>query len=342
MKNEVDVVIFGLGPMGRLIAKGILRRKGMRIVGAVDVAKDLVGKDLGEILELSGELGVTVSDDAVSTISKLDPDIAVIATTSFLKDIIPQLEICAKSGVDVISTCEELTFPFYKYPQKSEEIDKMAIRNGVTILGTGINPGFLMDTLPILLTTVCERVDSIKVTRMMDSSKRRIPYQKKIGTGLTPEEFMKAMKEKRITGHVGLEESIAMISSSLGWKLDNIEKYPPEPIISSSDVVTPFKRIRAGEVAGLKSVADGLMDGKRVITLEFISHAEVREEYDSVIIEGEPRVEEKIINGVNGDVGTVNVLINMIPKVLDAEPGLVTMKDLPLPSAFTGDLRQYL
>ncbi|MCD6242136.1 hypothetical protein J7K06_00360 [Candidatus Bathyarchaeota archaeon] len=185
-------------------------------------------------------------------------------------------------------------------------------------------------------------MESIKVTRMMDSSKRRIPYQKKIGTGLSPEEFRRMIDEKKITGHVGLVESISMIAAALGWKLDEIKEFPPEPVIAEREIVTSYTTVKPGQVAGLKSVAHGIKNGKPVIVLEFISHAAVEEEYDSVVIEGVPRIEEKIAGGVHGDLGTVAVIVNMIPKVLNAKPGLVTMKDLPLPSAVTEDVRTYL
>jgi 4-hydroxy-tetrahydrodipicolinate reductase len=342
MENEIKVVMIGLGAIGRMIAKELLGRRGFTIVGAVDIAKDILGKDLGEVLELGRKVGVTVTDNLEELISKIKADIAIIATKSYLEDIYPQLVSCIKAGINVISTCEELSYPYYKYPELSAEIDALAKRYGVTVLGTGINPGYLMDTLPIVLTGACKNVESVKVTRMMDSSKRRIPYQRKIGTGLSPEEFRKMIDEKKITGHVGLVESIAMIAAALGWKLDEIKEFPPEPVIAEREIVTPYTTVKPGYVAGLKSVAHGIKDGKPVIILEFISHAAVEEEYDAVLIEGTPRIYEKIAGGVHGDIGTVAVVINMIPKVLNAEPGLVTMKDLPIPSAVTEDVRIYL
>ncbi len=339
--EELRVVCVGLGPIGRAIAKGLLEKKGIKIVGAVDVAPDLIGKDLGEVLELDKKLGVTVRDDLDKLLDEVKADIAVIATKSYLPDVYPQIESCVKHCVNVISTCEELSYPYYRYPELSAKIDKLAKDYGVTVLGTGINPGYLMDALPIMLTGACTKVDSIKVIRMMDSKKRRIPYQKKIGTGLSPEEFKKMIEEKKITGHVGLTESIAMIAAALGWKLDEIKEFPPEPVIADREVQA-YVTVKPGQVAGLKSVAHGIKDGKPVIVLEFVSHALVEEEHDTVIIEGTPRIEEKKIGGVHGDIGTVAVVINMIPKVMNAPPGLFTMKDLPIPSAVVEDMRIYL
>jgi len=340
--SEVRVVMVGLGPMGQAIAKGILEKKGFSIVGAVDVAPELAGKDLGEVLGLGRKLGVAVTSDLNKLLDEVKADVAVIATKSYLPDVYPQIEACVKHRVNVVSTCEELSYPYYKHPELSAKIDTLAKQYEVTVLGTGINPGYLMDALPIMLTGACTKVESVRVIRMMDSKKRRIPYQKKIGTGLSPKEFRKMIDEKKITGHVGLIESIAMIAAALGWKLDEIKEFPPEPVIADREVTTPYTTVKPGQVAGLKSVAHGIKDGKPVIVLEFASHALVEEEYDTIIIEGTPRIEEKKIGGVHGDIGTVAVVINMIPKVIKAAPGLVTMKDLPIPSAVVEDVRVYL
>ncbi|MEM3372442.1 MAG: hypothetical protein QXO55_07525 [Candidatus Korarchaeum sp.] len=340
--SEVRVVMVGLGPIGQAIAKGILKKRGFSIVGAVDVAPELVGKDLGEVLGLDGKLGVTVVPDLDKLLDEVRADVAVIATKSYLPDVYPQIEACVKHCVNVVSTCEELSYPYYRYPELSARIDSLAKQYGVTVLGTGINPGYLMDALPIMLTGACTEVESVRVIRMMDSKKRRIPYQRKIGTGLSPEEFRRMIEEKKITGHVGLTESIAMIAAALGWKLDEIKEFPPEPVIADREVTTTYTTVKPGQVAGLKSIAHGIKDGKPVIILEFISHALVEEEHDTVIIEGTPRIEEKKIGGVHGDIGTVAVVINMIPKVIKAAPGLVTMKDLPIPSAVVEDVRVYL
>jgi 4-hydroxy-tetrahydrodipicolinate reductase len=342
MESEIKVLLLGLGPMGKLIASSIVDKKGFKVVGAVDIAKELAGRDLGQVLEKKKNIGVVVSDDLRGLISKTNADIAVVMTRSHLKEVFPQVSSLVKAGINVISTCEELSYPYNKYPEMSSELDQLAKKHHVTVLGTGINPGYLMDTLPIVLTGPCETVKTIKVVRMMNSSKRRIPYQKKIGTGLTREEFRKMIDDKKITGHVGLVESISMIASALGWKLDEVKEFPPEPVIAEKEKKTSYTTIKPGQVAGLKSIAHGIRKGVSIIVLEFISNAIVDEEYDSVVIEGRPNVHEKIVGGVHGDVGTVSMIVNMIPKVINAAPGLVTMKDLPIPSAVIEDARTYV
>ena len=203
----------------------------------------------------------------------------------------------------------------------------------MSVVGTGINPGYLMDTLPLILTAPCLKVDAVKVKRMMDSSKRRIPFQKKVGTGMTQAEFREKIESGVITGHVGLLESINMIASGLGWELDEAVEFPPEGVISDHEVETGLGTVKPGDVLGLSSVAIAKRQGKPVITLEFIANAEVDEEYDEIIIEGVPNIHEEIIGGVHGDIGTVAVTINTIPRAIQASAGVQVMKDLPPPLA---------
>jgi 4-hydroxy-tetrahydrodipicolinate reductase len=323
---EIRVVLFGIGAMGGEIAKVIGRRKNLKIVGAIDIAEDKVGKDLGGLLGVGK--GVSVTDP--KSLPQLDGDIVVHATTSSLKQAHPQIAKCVTAGLNVVSTCEELSYPYRKYPEIAKEMDTQAKIQGVTVLGTGINPGFLMDTLPIVLTAPCQVVSKIRVTRMMDAAKRRVPFQKKIGVGLAKEEFERLMREKIITGHVGLYESIAMIADAVGWELDAIRESIPEPVIAKKEV-RAYKVVKAGQVAGLRSVACGIKDGERVI-LEFISYAGA-DEYDAISIDGVPNIRVRIEGGVHGDIGTVAMVVNSIPKVVDAKPGLITMRDIPPPSA---------
>ena len=340
--DEVRVVLYGVGAVGSLIAKSILEKKGVKIVGAIDVAKEKVGKDLGKVLGLNRKIGIKVSSDVDAVLSKTKPDIAIHATSSYLKDTYPQIASIVKHGVNVISTCEELSYPHYSEPKIAKELDKLAKKHDVTVLGTGINPGFLMDTLVITLTAACQKIEKIEVVRVMDAAKRRLPFQKKIGAGLTVEDFKQKIERGEITGHVGLEQSIAMIADALAWKLDKIKTEPVEPVIAKEPVKSDFIRVEAGKVAGLKQMARGFMENKEVIVLDFQAYIGAKEEYDAITITGVPTIKQKIQPCVHGDIGTVAIIINCIPKVLKAPAGLLTMKDLPVPSAATEDLRKYI
>ncbi len=315
--------------MGCKVAEALSKKKSFAIVGAIDIDPELVGKDLGMILEDQKPLGVLIQDNPSQVFKSIQADAAVVTTTSHLKEIFPQIHQCIQAGLHVISTCEELSYPLRREPELTMEIDRLAKERGVTVVGTGINPGYLMDTLPLVLTAPCLDVHAIKVVRMMDSSKRRIPFQKKIGTGLSLEEFRDKIDSHLITGHVGLLESIHMIADGLGWSLDEAVELPPEPVLAEREVETGLGKVKPGYAIGLVSVAYAVRGNRKIITLEFNAHAGVVEEYDEILIEGVPNLKERIIGGVNGDIGTVAVTINTIPKAIDSKPGLVLMKDLP-------------
>jgi 4-hydroxy-tetrahydrodipicolinate reductase len=341
MRN-IKVILFGVGAVGSMIAKFLLSKEGVELVGAVDIDKNKVGKDLGDVLGLERKLGIKVSADVESLLSKAKADIAVHTTSSYLKETFPQITSLVKHGVKVISTCEELSYPYHSEPKLAKDLDALAKKRKTTVLGTGINPGFLMDTLIITLTAPCEKIDRIHAVRVMNAATRRVPFQKKIGAGLTAEEFRRKIKNKEITGHVGLEQSIAMIADALGWELDQIIVESVEPVIAQKPVESKDIKVKAGHAAGLRQKAKGVMKDKDVITLDFQAYIGAEEEYDAITIEGVPNVKQKIQPCVHGDIGTIAMIVNSIPKVLKAPPGLFTMKDLPVPSAALVDVRRYV
>jgi len=340
--EKIKAISYGVGVVGGYIAKFLLEKEGINIVGAIDVAKDKVGKDLGEVLGLERNIGVKISDDLDSALSKSTADIAIHATSSFLKDTYPQIASILEHGVNVVSTCEELSYPYVSEPKLAEKLDAIAKKHQVTVLGTGINPGFLMDTLVITLTAPCERIDKIEVIRIMNAATRRLPFQKKIGAGLTTQEFQQKIQKKQITGHVGLEQSIAMIAGALAWKLDDIIIESVEPVITKRLVESKDIRVDAGKVAGLRQKAKGIMRNRETIVLDFQAYIGAEEEYDAIRIKGVPNIEQKIHPCVHGDIGTVAMIVNAIPKVINAPPGLLTMKDLPVPSATPENMRKYV
>ena len=342
LMEKIKVISYGMGAVGGLIAKFLLEKEGVEIVGVVDVAKDKVGKDLGEVLGLKQKVGIKISENLESVLKKTKADIAIHTTSSFLKDTGPQIASILKQGVNVISTCEELSYPYVSEPKLAEELDTLAKKHDATVLGTGINPGFLMDTLVITLTSACEKIERIEVTRVMNAGTRRLPFQKKVGAGLTVEEFQQKINEKQITGHVGLEQSISMIASALAWKLDEVLVQPVEPVITKKNVESKDIKVNAGKVAGLKQKAKAIMKNREVINLDFQAYIGAEEEYDSITIKGVPNINQKIQPCVHGDIGTVAVVVNAIPRVINAPAGLFTMKDMPVPSATPEDIRRYI
>lgn len=340
--EAIKVALYGVGAVGSLIAKALLEKKGVKIVGAIDIAEDKVSRDLGEILGLGKKLGVRVHRTTEELFSSVKANLAIHATSSYLKDVYPQIASLIKSGANVISTCEELSYPYHSEPELAKKLDKLAKKYDVTVLGTGINPGFLMDTLVITLTAVCQKIEKIEAVRVMNAATRRLPFQKKIGAGLTVEEFKQKIESGQITGHVGLEQSIAMIADALAWKLEKIEAEPAKPVIAEKPVESKAIKVEAGKVAGLRQTAKGVMKGREVIVLDFQAYIGAEEEYDAITITGVPTVKQRIQPCIHGDTGTVAMVINAIPKVLNAPAGLLTMKDLPVPSAASEDMRKYL
>jgi 4-hydroxy-tetrahydrodipicolinate reductase len=235
---------------------------------------------------------------------------------------------CIDAGANVISTCEELTYPYRKEPQLSADIDKEARNKGVTVLATGVNPGFTMDTWPLFMTGVCQQVKKIKVVRVQDASPRRGPFQKKIGAGLTLKEFNELVAAGTLR-HVGLPESIAMIAGGLGWKLDKITE-SIEPVVARSRVETDSVMVRPGQAAGVRQVGKGIRAGDELISLEFEAYVGAPESYDAVYITGTPGLEAVIKGGTPGDIATAAITVNCVHRVMDAPPGLLTMKDVPI------------
>ena len=333
-KGPIRVVHYGLGPIGAAVVKQVAERRGFKIVGAVDIDPAKVGRDLGEVAGLGRPLRVKVSDDARKTIKSTKPDVVVLCTLSSLKRVLPQMEQILKLKVPIVSTTEELAYPTGANMKYAREIHAMAKKAKVAVLGTGVNPGFTMDALPITLTGVCERVDSIRVDRIQDARVRRLPFQQKIGAGLTREQFQKKVDDASVR-HVGLAESVSMIADAMGWKLDRVTD-EIHPKIATSTVSSEFLAVDEGYVCGLVQDGVGYRNGKAIITLHMEAYLGAPESYDQVEVVGSPNIKSKIAGGVHGDVATASITVNSIPKILQVAPGLHTMRDMPIPSYFGG------
>jgi len=333
-KGPIKVLHYGLGPIGAAVVKQVAERRGFRIVGAVDIDPMKVGRDLGDVAGLGRALRVRVSSDAKKTIKSTRPDVVVLCTVSSLKKVTPQIEDVLKLKVPIVSTTEELAYPTGANLKYARVIHAAAKKARVGVLGTGVNPGFTMDALPITLTAVCERVDSIRVDRIQDARIRRLPFQQKIGAGLTREQFQKKVDDASVR-HVGLAESVSMIAGAMGWKLDRITD-EIQPKIATSTVSSEFLAVDPGYVCGIVQDGIGYRDGQAVITLHMEAYLGAPESYDAVEIAGSPGIQSKIAGGVHGDVATASITVNSIPRILEVAPGLHTMRDMPLPSYYGG------
>lgn len=331
----IRIIQYGLGPIGLESARTILEKSGsgrLELVGAVDIDPSKVGRDLGELLGSSKPMGIVVTDDLDRLLADERPDVVLHTTSSFLAGVRDQLLACVRAGAHVISSTEELFFPFDRHPELAAELHQAAEDNGVVILGTGVNPGFAMDTLALMATGVCTDVSAIHVRRVVDAGKRRLPLQRKIGVGLEPAAF----EEKKKTGtfgHVGLRESLLFVADGLGWQLDRTEE-TLEPVIAQADMTTAHLSVKKGQVAGLAHHISGFVAGRAVLTLELNMYAGADDPVDAIHVEGTPPIDLVIHGGIFGDTATVGALTNAIPLVLRTRPGLRTMKDLPVPRVF--------
>ncbi len=326
--------MYGLGPIGASVARQLATRKGFQIVGAVDIDHAKVGLDLGEVIGLGKKMRIRITNDPVGAIKAGKPDVAVLCTSSSLKKVMPQIETALKKKVAVVSTTEELSYPVGKNRTLARKIDALAKKAKVAVVGTGVNPGFAMDALPITLTGICERVDAIRVDRVQDARSRRLPFQQKIGSGLNKEQFAQKVKDGSVR-HVGLAESVTMIADAMGWKLDKVTD-EIQPKIAERAVESDLIAVDPGYVCGIIQDGIGYVKGKPVITLHMEAYLGAPESYDAVTIDGHPRVTSKVSGGLHGDVATASITVNSIPKILRVTPGLRTMADMPVPSWFGG------
>jgi len=335
MSKPIRVVQFGVGPIGQECIRTILAKEAtglIKLVGAIDVDPEKAGKDVAEILGRSERSGISVRNDADAVLGDTSADVVLHTTSSFLDSVHQQLAQCVSRGMHIVSSTEELSYPFDRHPELSTELDGLAKQHGVAIVGTGVNPGYAMDSLALIATGVCSDVSELHVERVVDAGKRRLPLQKKVGAGMTIAEFAEQKKTGRF-GHIGLRESLLFVAEGLGWSLDRIEENL-NPIISDRDVKTPFLTVARGSVAGIHHAISGYVDGNAILTLDLKMYVGAREPHDAVHVDGSPPIDLMVRKGIFGDTATVAALVNAIPLVMKSAPGLHTMMDLPIPRAF--------
>jgi len=327
MSNKIRVIQYGLGPIGSAVARHVTERAGLELVGGIDIDPTKVGQDVGQVIGLGRSLGFAASKTLAQVLERTEADVVLHTTSSYFDLFKDQVVEILEAGLDIVSTAEELSFPWLAHPKEAAEVDAAAKRAGKTVLGTGVNPGFIMDSLPLKLTAICQRVDRMDVTRVINASTRRGPFQAKIGSGMTVDDFMAKMAAGRM-GHVGLPESVGMVFHTLGKKLARYES-SVEPVVADHPVKTDHFAVQPGQVKGLKQVARAYTDDGEFMTLTFIAALEAGDDGDTIRITGTPDLEVKL-KGTNGDLATVAIAVNAIRRVREAAPGLVTMRDLPI------------
>ncbi len=328
-QDKIRTIHYGIGAIGSEVVRAVLNNSDIEIVAAIDAHPSKSGRDLGEAADIGHTLGIPVRYEAESVLNDTFADVILHSTGSSLTEVYPQILDIVAAEKSVISTCEELAFPWVRYPDISNKLDRRARESGVRILGTGVNPGFVMDVLPLMMLTVCQGVKSVRVERIVDVSQRRIQLQRKAGVSLSPQGFQKGATDGAI-GHAGLRESVFMISDTLGWHLEDVLE-TLEPVISRERKTTEFFSVEKGYAIGLRQSARGVMGGNEVIRLDLEMSLGAREPRDAIEIDARPPVRMLMPGGIQGDAATAAIVANCIPAVARSnQVGLLTMRDLPM------------
>lgn len=344
-KENIKVAIWGFGAMGSGMARMLLSKKGVEIVGVCDRDPARVGKSVYEVLgvDRGDKKDVVISSDVDEVLTEGCCDLVLCATDSFTERAFPRLKLCLERKLNVISTAEEMSYPQAQNPELAESLDQIAKENGVSILGTGINPGLIMDLLVVILTGCMTDLTSVEAKRVNSLSPFGKAVMEEQGVGISVEAFEKGVKDGSLAGHVGFSESIRMIADAVGWEVQEI-KAQMQPIVTSVDRKSPYGFAKAGDVAGVNMTGQGIVDGEERIHMIHPQQIEPEMEGtytgDYITLKGSPEVNMSIKPEVDGGLGTIAMCVNMIPQVINATPGLKTMLDLPVPRAIMGDMRK--
>jgi 4-hydroxy-tetrahydrodipicolinate reductase len=343
--QNVKVIIWGLGAMGSGMAKMLLNKKGVDIVGAVGRGAK-IGKSMYEAIGVErGNRPEVLIGSPEDVIKEKAADVVLCCTDSYTKVAFDRLKFVLEKKINVISSAEEMSYPQAQQPELAKQLDEIAKENGVSILGTGINPGLIMDLLVVVMTGCCESVDHIISRRVNSLSPFGPTVMQEQGIGITVDEFKKGVETGHLAGHVGFQESIGMISDAIGWKVDKVTT-SMDPIVTDVDRKSPYGFAAAGNVAGVAMKGYGYIDGELKIEMDHPQQIEPEQvgvqTGDYVIIKGTPNINMVNSPEVPGGIGTIAMCVNMIPQIINAKPGLRTMIDLPVPRAIMGDMRELI
>jgi hypothetical protein len=329
--KKIKVIQFGLGPIGIESVKLAAEQSWLEILGGVDIDPAKIGRTLGELTGTAGLDSARVFPSLEALFAAVGrPDVVLHTAGSSAAASFAQMKPALELGVSVASTCEELIFPALKTPEVAAEYDQLCQRSGARIAGTGVNPGFVMDILPICLTGVSREVRSIYVERVVNASTRRQPLQAKIGSGQDPADFRAKFAAGK-AGHAGFQQSVALLAHAMGWKLDEIRE-SCEPVVATSRVVTKFFDVAPGQSLGIHQKCVGLSGGETRIKLDLQMYLDASLPHDAIVVRGRPDLNLVLNGGVAGDDATVAALINIIPRLLHGAPGVRLMTELAVPA----------
>ena len=318
--RKIRCLSYGLGAIGRALALRALESPWIEWAGAVDIDPEKAGQDAGQVLGLKSSLGIPVSDDPEGTLLKVKPEVVLHTTSSFYEDVRPQILVAVEAGCRIVSSAEELSFLPLQHPEEARRLDELAKGRGVAVMGTGVNPGLVMDRLVLDLARNCLEIENIQAERVVDLASRRAPLQRKMG--VSSKDFQKDLASPRF-GHAGLRESVALIAHGLGWKLDAVEE-EKKAILAERDFLAGSLEVGRGEVAGVEQRAKGFLSGEAAINLLLQMRIGAPDPHDAIAVEGAPSVRMQIPGGIRGDEATIAILLRAVQDILSAPPGLRT------------------
>jgi 4-hydroxy-tetrahydrodipicolinate reductase len=322
--NGIPVVLVGLGEIGQAIARLALARPDLQVVAAVDAAPDKAGRSLADVIGAPAP-ELIVAPDSRAAFAGARGGVVLLATGSRFEDVRADVERAVKAGLSVVSTCEELAYPFLQHEEAAAALDRLAEDRNVAVLGTGVNPGFVLDRLPALLGQVTGPVRHLRGVRVVDAARRRTALLKKIGAGLGEDAFHEAA-ERGDVGHVGLVESAALAAAGLGLPVDEVDD-EVAPLIAEEDWNGPVP-VRRGQVAGVSQVARVFADEREVVRLELTISVGAEDPRDELELDADPPVRLLVPGGLDGDLATAAAVVNAVSAVTELR-GLVTVLDLP-------------
>jgi len=343
--GNIKVAIWGFGAMGAGMAKMLYKKKGVDVVGVCDLHPDRTGKSVAEVLSIDKWSDIIIDKDIDKVLTSTKVDLCLLATDSYTKGAFAKMKLIMEKGINVVTTAEEMAYPKAQEPELAKELDTIAKANGVTVLGTGINPGMIMDLLVVCLTGCMETLDHVEAKRVNSLSPFGVTVMEEQGVGITKEEFETRVANNDLAGHVGFSESINMIADAVGWEVGKFEQQM-KPIYTTVDRKSPYGFAAAGNIAGINMTGQGHVGGE--VKIDMIHPQQIEPEMegthtgDYITLKGNPPVNMTITPEVDGGIGTIAMCVNMIPHVINAKPGLKTMIDLPVPRAIMGDMRNLL
>ena len=327
--KPLRIAQFGLGAIGLASLRLAATKPWATVVAGIDISPAMKGKPLAE---LTGDpaVGGVVYSSFDEALEHARPDVVIHTAGSKVDSTFDQIEPMIRAGMLVSSSCEELLYPALRSPARTKQIDALCHEHGAAVVGTGVNPGFVMDVLPVCLTGVSRSVRSISIERVVDASTRRMMLQKKIGSGMDPQAFRELFAAGK-AGHAGFRESAALVCHCMGWAFDQIVE-TCEPVIADHDIRTEFFQVAKGLTCGLHQVVKAKVGDLTPLTMDLKMYLDAKDPHDAAVIEGEPRLDMRLNGGVAGDDATIAALLNAIPRLRKAGPGLHLMTDLPVPS----------